>query len=201
MKTASRYRSGFTLLELLIVLAISAILAVLAVPAFQSSIQNGRISTQLSTLVATLSFARSEAITRSSMVSVCATSNHATCNTTNWEAGYMIFSGDASTTPTPAAADILQIVDTLSGSNTLRRSNATTAIPAGFSAGYLRYEGTGFIQGDDVGSLALCDSRGAASGRALNINTAGQIKIALDSNSDGTVERIFNDAIQAISCT
>ncbi len=66
---------GFTLVELLVVMAISAILIAAAVPSFQSLIASSRASSASGTLVSSLEFARSEAIRRNQNVTVCRTAN------------------------------------------------------------------------------------------------------------------------------
>ena len=62
---------GFTMLELLVTLSIVAILAVIAVPSFQTAIQNSKQSSQLNSMISHLMFARSEASTINSSVSLC----------------------------------------------------------------------------------------------------------------------------------
>ena len=64
---------GFTLVELLVVMTISAILIAAAIPSFQWLIANTRASNGTNDLVATLELARSEAIRRGVIVSVCRT--------------------------------------------------------------------------------------------------------------------------------
>ena len=66
---------GFTLVEMLVVLAISAILIAAAVPSFQSLIASTRASSASGTLLSNLEYARSEAIRRNQNVTVCRTTD------------------------------------------------------------------------------------------------------------------------------
>lgn len=67
---ARRLSSGFTLTELLIVVAIAGILAAIAIPGFQSLTQSQQVKNASFELFSSLSLARSEAIKRNSNVTV-----------------------------------------------------------------------------------------------------------------------------------
>jgi len=82
--------SGFTLVELMIVLALVAILATIGVPSFTSFIVNNRLTAQANELVSALNLARSEAIKRNSRVTVCRSNNGAGCGGT-WNDGWIVF--------------------------------------------------------------------------------------------------------------
>ncbi len=85
--------TGFTLFELMIGLAIMGILVSLAVPSFQDYGRNTRVIAAQNDLVTALNYARSEAIRRSTPVTVCATSNFTTCAAgTFWVNGWLAFS-------------------------------------------------------------------------------------------------------------
>lgn len=68
MRTQS---AGFTLIELMVTVAVVAILLGLAVPNLGTAIQNNRATTQANALLAALNLARSEAVKRGTLVSVC----------------------------------------------------------------------------------------------------------------------------------
>ena len=70
---------GFTLIELMVVLTISALLFAIGVPAFQNAALGGRLSAAANNLLASIQLARSEAIKRNLPVTVCASSDGATC--------------------------------------------------------------------------------------------------------------------------
>jgi type IV fimbrial biogenesis protein FimT len=70
-------RSGFTLVELMVSIAVLAILAAIALPNFRSMIRRGGVSTQVNALYSDLQYARSEAITTRSFVSLCPRSTSA----------------------------------------------------------------------------------------------------------------------------
>lgn len=94
---------GFTLIEMLTVLTISTILVALAMPSFQSIIRSSRISGATNSLLAALDLGRSEAIRRSTNVTVCRSTTadlpNADCSSgaangyvgTDWAAGWLVF--------------------------------------------------------------------------------------------------------------
>lgn len=83
-------RNGFTLIELMVVLAVAAILATMGAPAFWSMIQNSRTTTQANELVTAINVARSEAIKRGERVQVCASTDQLNCDTADWEGGWIV---------------------------------------------------------------------------------------------------------------
>ena len=70
-----RPHRGFTLIELLVVLTLIAILAAIGVPSFREMIKNNRVTGQNNELVAMLNFAKSEAVRRSTTVTVTLSSD------------------------------------------------------------------------------------------------------------------------------
>lgn len=90
MNSLRRAESGFTLPELLIVLAVAGILAAIAVPSFQSLTQSQQVKNASFELFSNLSLARSEAIKRNAHVTLTP------ADTADWGKGWTI----ASTTGT-----------------------------------------------------------------------------------------------------
>ena len=69
-KGAGRSGSGFSLIELMVVLAVVSILLGVAVPAYQSFVDSTAVTTASNDLIAAINIARSEALKRDGIVSV-----------------------------------------------------------------------------------------------------------------------------------
>jgi type IV fimbrial biogenesis protein FimT len=94
---------GFTVLELMTALAVVGVLVALAAPSFKQSSGNSRTAAAANSLVSALAVARSEALLRSTLVSICASPDGQTCaNTTDWGAGWIAF---VDNTGTPGTLD------------------------------------------------------------------------------------------------
>ncbi|EIL88380.1 prepilin-type N-terminal cleavage/methylation domain-containing protein [Rhodanobacter fulvus Jip2] len=65
------HRAGFSLIELMVAITVLAILAAIALPNFRSMIRRNGVSTQVNAMYSDLQYARSEAITTRSFVSLC----------------------------------------------------------------------------------------------------------------------------------
>ena len=118
MNSRRRAESGFTLPELMIVLAVAGVLAALAVPSFQSLTQSQQIKNASFELFSSLSLARSEAIKRNNDVIL-------TPNAGGWGQGWTI----ASTTGTIKSQSALKgVVITLGPASVVyRRTGRATA--------------------------------------------------------------------------
>ncbi len=104
---------GFTLIELMVTLVVAAIALGLAIPSFKSQMLNNKSIALGEDFVGALNFVRSEAVKRSTRVSLCASKDGATC-AGNWTEGFIAFVDTAGTDKAkpPVIADenaILQI--------------------------------------------------------------------------------------------
>jgi type IV fimbrial biogenesis protein FimT len=86
--------SGFSLVELMVVIMIAAILMALGVPSFRYVTNSNRISSEVNGLLGDLQFARSEAIKEGVTVTVCpAQPGQTVCgNTSTWNQGWIVTS-------------------------------------------------------------------------------------------------------------
>ena len=88
---ANRSHSGFTVLELMVVVSILAILATLAAPSFSEAILNGRLTSLANNFLVSAQLARSEAIKQNTVVRLCRSADGATCATSGtWAQGWVV---------------------------------------------------------------------------------------------------------------
>lgn len=97
LKTMKNRPNGFTLIELMVVVAIIAILVAMAVPSFNTMLMKRTVRGAALNLITDIRYARSEALRRSSSVSICslAPNSLTTCaaaGAANWANGWMVFS-------------------------------------------------------------------------------------------------------------
>lgn len=162
--------SGFTLLELIIVLALISIVMAFAIPSMQSFSQNDRLTTNINTLIGHLAYARSEAVTRSAQVVVCASNDGLSCSG-SWSDGWIVYidaDGDNSFT---AGEEIIRTNQALEGGNTLSATGIGTQIT---------YDNRGFVNAASIGSLQLCDARSGPHGKTVRITTTGRVRLEKD---------------------
>lgn len=124
---------GFTLVELLIAIAVAAVLLSLGAPAFLDSISRARIDSAASSVVGAMNLARSEAIKRARVVTLCSRSKDEDgdpeCGAAaDWKDGWIVF---AAGEPEPVrVGDPLRDIDI-----------ATTAVSVVFEANGARSGG------------------------------------------------------------
>jgi type IV fimbrial biogenesis protein FimT len=121
--------SGFTLTEMIVVVSIVAILMAIGVPTYRSVTNSNRIAAEVNGLLGDMQYARAEAIKEGQPVTVCTSSDGATCaNVATWQSGWIVFSNpNANTTVDPGEA-IFRVQRPFSGSDTFQASGSTTAV-------------------------------------------------------------------------
>ncbi len=166
---------GLTLVELMTTLAVAAVLVFTAVPNFTSFIQNNRMATQVNELNTSLSLGRSEAVKRNRNITICRSSNGTGC-TGDWQSGWIVFVDNDFDGTVDAGDEILRVHGGMPGNNTLS-----------FSQTRVTYAGTGIARNGSSGTFTFCDPRGETSASGLVIGPSGRPRLAIDSDSNGTL--------------
>ncbi len=110
---------GFTLIELMIVLALIAVMAGIGVPGFQVMLQNSRLTSTTNSLLSALQYARSEAVTQRSAVTV------SPLDGADWASGALIMKGASKLRETPPAGTGVTV--TGSAASIIYQPNGSTA--------------------------------------------------------------------------
>ncbi|MCC5863387.1 MAG: GspH/FimT family pseudopilin [Gammaproteobacteria bacterium] len=155
---------GVTLIELVTALAVLGMLAALAVPAFTTLLLDSRRTASVNALVGAVQLARSEAVKRSYPVTVCKTTDGATCAgpAADWSGGWLVFVPAQATRPTrfDASAEVLRA----------DRPPYRGTISANREAFVFRPA----PQRSTNGTIMFCDQRGGAAARAVIVSHTGR---------------------------
>ena len=179
---AGRTFRGFTLLELMVVLAIVAILTTLAVPSFTRLVQTNTISSNINNFMADLRYARSESIRRGGGVVMCRSDAPEAappeCNITagpggnGWISGWIVYL-DANNDGVVGAGNLLRIQLPIAKMDSITEND-------GHASSIFRFTATGRLF--DVASATSLQFGGSAYApdvqRVLCVNTGGRARIA-----------------------
>ena len=158
-------QTGFTLIELMIVVLIVSVIAAIGGPILADTVKNNRVRTQADRILTTLNLTRSEAVKRNQPVSICRSSDGATC-TGDWVDGWIVFTNSDGDDTVDAGVD--EVIRVYAGLNTGYTLSGT------ISATTLTYFGDGSYAGG-AGVINICSPDADVSqGWSLMLNTVGR---------------------------
>ena len=150
------------MIELMVTVAVLAILLSIAIPNYRTFVMNSRMASQTNDLVTALSLARSEAVKLAANVTVCASSDGATC-TGGWNLGWIV--RDAAGTP-------IRVQRALGGASTLSGGTDVASTITFTASGRTTIPVTATAAST---TLTLCPPTPASvQGRAIQIERTGR---------------------------
>ena len=182
---------GFTLIELLVTVAVLFVLLLVGVPEYRRMTENNRQVAAINTIVGDLNLARSEAVKQGRTVTLCGSTDGATCDTANWESGWIVFTD----------WDRDNVVDNADGDILISRN---TALPTGLNLRAVEFDSTSIVQylpngqlrdtdddGDSDGTFQLCEKDGdETKARVANVTNLGRVAIGKDTDGDDILEDV-----------
>jgi type IV fimbrial biogenesis protein FimT len=161
-------QAGLSLTELLLAIALLGIVTGFAVPSFRAMQLDTERSAQLNRFVQSIHLARSEAMKRNAVVSLCPSRNAAFCAATGtgWESGWIMFDNQDRDSPAVRdAGETLVHVYAPWARGRLRGNRATLSFRS-------------FGQAGVTATYTFCDARGDAGARAVIVSQTGRPRIA-----------------------
>lgn len=117
------------MVELLVVVAVASVLMSLAVPSFRTFLTKRSVQAAVDAIALDLRFARSEAIKRTTRVSMCSSTNGTSCAAVaSWKDGWIIFIDDDGDGSVDASDVVVRVQDAFPNLASINTSAATLAI-------------------------------------------------------------------------
>lgn len=184
-----KHYQGFTLIELMITVTILALVMMMGIPNLQRSIIQNRLTTTANNFISDFSFARLEAIRRTTRVSICKTDDGIKCKRNiPWNSGRLVFldvdnllANQPGNIIVPPDGSVIRVM--VSDENGLSIS-ANSNIDEGIS-----FIGTGEPRGDNGGfangTITICHSAAKSKGsqdymRAIVMSNSGRTYVKKD---------------------
>ncbi|MEJ2603390.1 MAG: GspH/FimT family protein [Gammaproteobacteria bacterium] len=160
---------GFTLIELMVVVAVVAIIATVAIPGLQAFVASNRQAGAVNDFLSSLYFARDEAITRNTSVTLCPSTDGAGCDAAGWEGGHIVFVDADADGSLDAGEDLLSTTDPLPAGMTLRSDQFND---------FLMYRPNGRARVADPnvnqGRFSICAAGAVGQARVTDIGISGR---------------------------
>ncbi|MGA2562942.1 MAG: GspH/FimT family pseudopilin [Steroidobacteraceae bacterium] len=119
-----RSSRGVTLVEMLTVIAMISLLMALGLPSYRYVTNRNRISAEVNGLLGDLQYARLEAVKEGQSVSLCVSSNGATCLASSaWQNGWIVFSDVNGNGQLGAGDTLLKVQSPFGSTDTFNASN------------------------------------------------------------------------------
>jgi len=167
--------AGFTLIEMMVVIAILGVLLAIGIPSFQQLIVSNRIASNANEIIADLMMARSEALKRGGdvIVTVCATTDGNSCSGANdWSRGRLVFV-DSTTVGVIGSVDAGEVVLRKAGAS----DGGVIVAAGGFSTvGFVTYRSSGSVTSLVPGAFTVCKS--GYLGRVVSVSIIGRASLS-----------------------
>jgi type IV fimbrial biogenesis protein FimT len=176
--------SGYTLVELMAILAVLAVLLSVGVPMMKVFFQSNRMISNTNEIVAGLHVARSEAIRQQMRITMCQSSDSASCTGSGkWEDGFIVFQDPNGNVTVDGGERLLRVNTGADGADvTIRSDDATNSIVNSVS-----FSSRGLPKALNGGALSgvfrICDARGRQSAdgvstvaRGVTLGPSGRVR-------------------------
>ncbi|MBX2808615.1 MAG: GspH/FimT family pseudopilin [Cellvibrionaceae bacterium] len=162
-------RRGFTLVELLVTLALVSLLIAAGVPGVSSFLNSMEVRSNADQLANALAFARQEAVSRVTSISICASADGESCaGNSNWGAGWMVFEDPAVNCTRSDDEEIFRVRDMSAIRGTLQAN-----------IGCLTYDSLGENAGADALAARACGADAdSASARDIAVSLVGAVSVS-----------------------
>lgn len=164
--------AGFTLIELMVVVAVAALLQSLAAPAFTGMVNSMRLTAAVNSLFSSLLLARSEAIKRNARAVLCKSTSGEACITSGgWEQGWIVFHDANNNARRDAGEAIVSHQQAMQAPILLMGNNPLVSYVSYTPMGQTAYASGAFQAGTLTVCAASSDSQEA---RQIVISSAGR---------------------------
>ncbi len=170
------HKRGFTLIEALVVVAIIAVTSAIIIPGMSGFVYDSRVSSNVNEFIGAMTLARTEAVKRGRLVTICRSANadaqSPTCaDGSDWASGWIIFqesSTSANVGSFESPDELVQRRGTLISGMLAQSSPATSGVT---------FNSLGEQVGSSTGVMSFDFSVDGKSARKVCINRNGRVKV------------------------